>query len=71
MGYSTLYGDTAGAFAPLGGLYKTDVYAVGRAGATRRPRLRAPCRPCPSACFAKPPSAELCARPGGREEHGQ
>lgn len=30
MGYSTLYGDTAGAFAPLGGLYKTDVYEVGR-----------------------------------------
>ena len=30
MGYSTLYGDTAGAFAPLGGLYKTDVYAVAR-----------------------------------------
>ena len=28
MGYSTLYGDTAGAFAPLGGLYKTDVYAL-------------------------------------------
>ena len=23
MGYSTLYGDTAGAFAPIGGLYKT------------------------------------------------
>lgn len=30
MGYSTLYGDTAGAYAPMGGLYKTDVYAVGR-----------------------------------------
>ncbi|WP_087193855.1 NAD(+) synthase [Gordonibacter sp. An230] len=29
-GYSTLYGDTAGAFAPIGGLYKTDVYAVAR-----------------------------------------
>ena len=28
MGYSTLYGDTAGAFAPIGGLYKTDVYAI-------------------------------------------
>ena len=30
MGYSTLYGDTVGAFAPIGGLYKTDVYAVAR-----------------------------------------
>lgn len=30
MGYSTLYGDTAGAFAPIGGLYKTDVYAIAR-----------------------------------------
>ena len=31
MGYSTLYGDTAGAFAPLGGVYKTDVFAMARA----------------------------------------
>ena len=30
MGYSTLYGDTAGAFAPMGGIYKTDVYALAR-----------------------------------------
>lgn len=28
MGYSTLYGDMAGAFAPLGGLFKTEVYAL-------------------------------------------
>ncbi len=28
MGYSTLYGDTAGAFAPLGGVYKTQVYEL-------------------------------------------
>jgi NAD+ synthetase len=28
MGYSTLYGDTAGAFAPLGNIYKTDVYGL-------------------------------------------
>ena len=27
-GYSTLYGDTAGAYAPMGGLYKVDVYRV-------------------------------------------
>lgn len=30
MGYSTLYGDTAGAYAPIGCLYKTDVYAMAR-----------------------------------------
>ncbi|MBP5314068.1 MAG: NAD(+) synthase, partial [Eggerthellaceae bacterium] len=28
MGYSTLYGDSAGAFAPLGGIYKTEVFAL-------------------------------------------
>ena len=30
MGFSTLYGDTSGAFAPIGGLYKTDVFALSR-----------------------------------------
>ena len=28
VGYSTLYGDTAGALAPLGSFYKTDVYGM-------------------------------------------
>jgi NAD+ synthetase len=28
MGFSTLYGDTAGALAPLGNVYKTDVYGL-------------------------------------------
>jgi NAD+ synthetase len=28
MGFSTLYGDTAGAIAPLGNVYKTDVYGL-------------------------------------------
>ncbi|MBQ3106875.1 MAG: NAD(+) synthase [Eggerthellaceae bacterium] len=53
MGYSTLYGDTAGAFAPLGGLYKTDVYAVGRW------RNGSSSGPIPERTFTKPPSAEL------------
>ena len=59
MGYSTLYGDTAGAFAPLGGVYKTDVFAMaalaqppGRGGGTRA-------GPIPVNVFVKPPSAEL------------
>jgi NAD+ synthase len=29
-GYSTLYGDQCGGFAPLGDLYKTDIYALSR-----------------------------------------
>jgi NAD+ synthetase len=60
MGYSTLYGDTAGAFAPIGGLYKSDVYAVAyacndifeAAGKTA---------PIPENVFVKAPSAELSA----------
>jgi len=30
MGFSTLYGDTAGAFAPIGDVYKTRVYELAR-----------------------------------------
>lgn len=58
MGYSTLYGDTAGAFAPLGGLYKTDVYAIGRAR-NERAREVGQVEPIPAHTFTKPPSAEL------------
>ena len=65
MGYSTLYGDTAGAFAPLGGLYKTDVYAVGRArNAQAADAGGVP--PIPERVFLKPPSAELA--PGQEDE---
>lgn len=57
MGYSTLYGDTAGAFAPLGGLYKTDVYKVAR---WRNEQFDlAPEAPIPDNVFEKAPSAEL------------
>ena len=65
MGYSTLYGDTAGAFAPIGGIYKTDVYALSRwrnqqaADAGRVP-------PIPENVLVKPPSAELA--PGQQDE---
>lgn len=70
MGYSTLYGDTAGAFAPIGGLYKTDVYALARwrneqalLGAQPVGRgWRADVTdeaPIPERVFLKPPSAEL------------
>lgn len=65
MGYSTLYGDTAGAFAPLGGLYKTDVYAVGRWRNEEAKRAGHTC-PIPQRVFTKPPSAELS--PGQEDE---
>lgn len=58
MGYSTLYGDTAGAFAPLGGVYKTDVFAMARAR-NRRAVEAGGVGPIPVNVFVKPPSAEL------------
>ncbi|MVX60438.1 NAD(+) synthase [Enterorhabdus mucosicola] len=58
MGYSTLYGDAAGAFAPLGGVYKTDVFAMARAR-NRRGAEAGERGPIPVNVFVKPPSAEL------------
>lgn len=58
MGYSTLYGDTAGAFAPIGGLYKTDVYEVARAR-NEWAVEQGQTAPIPEHVFTKPPSAEL------------
>lgn len=58
MGYSTLYGDTAGAFAPIGGLYKTDVYEVARAR-NDYAEQQGHVPPIPAHTLAKPPSAEL------------
>lgn len=58
MGYSTLYGDMVGAFAPLGSLYKTDVYALARwrnDQAARQEQLV----PIPDGVLTKAPSAEL------------
>ena len=52
MGFSTLYGDTAGAFAPIGELYKTQVYELARWRAAQGPSI-------PQACIDKAPSAEL------------
>lgn len=58
MGYSTLYGDTAGVFAPLGGLYKTDVFALcDWLNAEAEKRGERP--PIPQNIIDKPPSAEL------------
>ena len=64
MGYSTLYGDTAGAFAPLGGLYKTDIYKVARWRNDQADMV--PAKPIPENVFEKAPSAELS--PGQEDE---
>lgn len=60
MGYATLYGDMAGAFAPIGNVYKTDVYRLaewrnGQAAGQGK------VAPIPESVFAKAPSAELSA----------
>jgi len=55
IGYCTLYGDTNGALAPIGDLWKTEVWALSRW--INRDRERIPAR-----SIEKPPSAEL--RPG-------
>jgi NAD+ synthase (glutamine-hydrolysing) len=52
MGFSTLYGDTAGALAPLGNVYKTDVYGLAHWRNTRAVAI-------PLAIIEKAPSAEL------------
>ena len=60
MGYSTLYGDTAGAYAPLGGLYKTHVFELARWLNNEAERAEK-VQPIPQHVLNKPPSAELSA----------
>lgn len=53
VGYGTLYGDMAGGLAPVADLYKTEIYALGRAlNACQKSQI-------PEAIFDKEPSAEL------------
>ncbi len=52
VGYSTLYGDTAGGFAVLKDVYKTQVYALSRWRNARSPVI-------PENTLTRPPSAEL------------
>ena len=64
VGYSTLYGDTAGGFAPIKDIYKTDVWALARyrnALALERGEVL----PIPERSITKEPSAEL--RPGQKD----
>lgn len=59
MGYATLYGDMCGAIAPIGDLYKTQVYELARYLNEKRNWI-------PERTFTKPPSAEL--RPGQTDQ---
>ena len=61
VGYSTLYGDTAGAFAVISDLWKLDVYDL-----CRWRNLRAGYELIPGTVLAKAPSAELA--PGQRDD---
>ena len=54
MGYSTLYGDTAGAFSPFGNTYKTEVYELARWRNQRQAVI-------PLSILEKAPSGELYA----------
>lgn len=58
MGYSTLYGDTAGAFAPIGALYKTEVFALSE-WRNEKAAQDGEVPPIPDRVITKPPSAEL------------
>ncbi|MFI2782480.1 NAD+ synthase [Streptomyces sp. ALB3] len=61
VGYSTLYGDTVGAYGPIKDVYKTSVYRLAK-WRNRAAVERGRTPPIPEASLTKPPSAEL--RPG-------
>ena len=69
MGYCTLYGDMAGAFAPIGGLYKNEVRALGRYLNQVFEQRGLPA-PIPENVFVKPPSAELSPDQSDEESLG-
>ncbi|MEN3585541.1 NAD+ synthase [Streptomyces sp. ZYX-F-203] len=61
VGYSTLYGDSVGAFGPIKDVYKTSVFRLAR-WRNRVAGERGETPPIPENSIEKPPSAEL--RPG-------
>ncbi|MET9426979.1 NAD+ synthase [Streptomyces sp. NPDC003036] len=61
VGYSTLYGDSVGAYGPIKDVYKTAVFRLAR-WRNRAAEERGQTPPIPEASITKPPSAEL--RPG-------
>jgi NAD+ synthetase len=58
VGYSTIYGDTAGGFAPIKDVPKTLVWELAR-WRNEHARARGEVEPIPAASIEKPPSAEL------------
>ena len=64
VGYSTLYGDAVGAFAPIKDIYKTDVWALSK-WRNEQAQLRGAVAPIPEGSITKEPSAEL--RPGQKD----
>ncbi|MER6352867.1 NAD+ synthase [Streptomyces sp. NPDC001634] len=61
VGYSTLYGDSVGAYGPIKDVYKTSIFQLAR-WRNRAAEERGQTPPIPENSIAKPPSAEL--RPG-------
>lgn len=61
VGYSTLYGDSVGAYGPIKDVYKTTVFRLAK-WRNRAAGERGQTPPIPEASISKPPSAEL--RPG-------
>ncbi|OEJ58702.1 NAD+ synthase [Streptomyces agglomeratus] len=61
VGYSTLYGDSVGAYGPVKDVYKTWIFALAR-WRNRAAAERGQTPPIPENSISKPPSAEL--RPG-------
>ena len=64
VGYSTLYGDAVGAFAPIKDIYKTDVWALSQWRNEQADR-KGEVPPIPINSIVKEPSAEL--RPGQKD----
>ncbi|WP_439947933.1 NAD+ synthase [Streptomyces sp. BBFR109] len=61
VGYSTLYGDSVGAYGPIKDVYKTSVFRLAK-WRNRAAAERGQTPPIPENSISKPPSAEL--RPG-------
>ncbi|MEU6977036.1 NAD+ synthase [Streptomyces sp. NPDC046371] len=58
VGYSTLYGDSVGAYGPIKDVYKSDVFRLAR-WRNRAAEERGQLPPIPESSISKPPSAEL------------
>ncbi|MDK0519139.1 NAD+ synthase [Streptomyces sp. ML-6] len=58
VGYSTLYGDSVGAYGPIKDVYKTSVFRLAK-WRNRAAEERGQIPPIPEASITKPPSAEL------------